>query len=72
MRCCPFTGCNRPIASHLFACARHWYRLDPAVRAHVYELYRRWQAGEITAESLRAEQDLIVRAHELCEEPPHA
>jgi len=61
MRECPFDGCGRLIAPHLFACGQHWRGLPTDLKAQVWQCYDNYREGDITIEQLRREQDRILR-----------
>lgn len=60
MATCPFDGCNTQITHTLFACRPHWYRLKIPQRDEIWAAYRRYQAGTLDLEGLRAIQQHIL------------
>jgi len=41
MHRCKWNGCHRTIASTLYMCAEHWFRLPRALRNELWDGYRR-------------------------------
>lgn len=61
MRKCPFNDCNKQLPDAVFACRKHWFSLNVAERAAVYQCYNQYLYGTINIEELRAEQQMVLR-----------
>lgn len=59
---CAAPGCDRLVPAAYVLCAVHWRELRQAAAAEVTAAYRRWRAGELSLQQLRAELLAAVAA----------
>lgn len=57
---CPFDGCRRRIDPSLFACRAHWFSLNRAQQAAIWDCYGLYQSGDIDIEELQRRQQVVL------------
>jgi hypothetical protein len=60
MRTCPFKGCGKSIAPHLFACFAHWKLIRPPLQREIHAVYDGWKQGEVDSDELRERQQAVL------------